>query len=89
MHRCLEILEILAQIADCVPVRTEESPRFAPPLQGTSDLVAMACTCKLFYEPAMNTLWEELRGLDALKGIAAQLRSTAPLRRIVSINNCA
>lgn len=54
MHPCLHIDELLESIA------AEVSSG------GTRELVAMALTCQVFYEPAMNRLWRDLPGLVPL-----------------------
>ena len=52
MHRVLRIQEILLNIFGYCPRPTPQSP--------TSDLPALARTCRTFKEPALDVLWEEL-----------------------------
>lgn len=57
MHHALHVVDLITEIVDEVA----RHPDFDwPPLpsQQLADLAAMARTCKLFYEPAMNALWK-------------------------------
>lgn len=54
MHRCLTILEVVCLV--CEELATDRNP-----IAGYSALVRLAETCRLMYEPSMNSLWY---GLD-------------------------
>ncbi|KAG2053276.1 hypothetical protein BDR06DRAFT_956851 [Suillus hirtellus] len=65
MHQALLVPEVLLEIF-----------AYVPPTQTTSTrkvLAALARTCKIFHEPAMNLLWTEIHGLEPLLGCVARL----------------
>lgn len=66
MHHALELDEILLNIfAYCNPPGFKNS-KYLPPLSATADLVALARTCRIFKEPALDILWSELSDLAPL-----------------------
>ena len=64
MHHALRLEEILLNIfGQCYspgPTNRQRTPR------GTADLVALARTCRMFKEPALDVLWTELVNLSPL-----------------------
>ncbi|KAG2096343.1 uncharacterized protein F5147DRAFT_551628, partial [Suillus discolor] len=63
MHQALLVPDILLEIFAYVNT--------IPSTQTTSTqklLAALARTCKIFYEPAMDLLWTEIHGLEPLLG---------------------
>ena len=59
MHHALEIQEILSNIfVYCSPSVLGKKP--------TTDLAALARTCRAFKEPALDVLWRELVDLSQL-----------------------
>ncbi|KAG2137889.1 uncharacterized protein EDB93DRAFT_1231126 [Suillus bovinus] len=68
MHQALLVPEVLLEIFAYVNI--------IPSTQTTSTqklLAALARTCKIFHEPAMNLLWTEIHGLEPLLGCVARL----------------
>lgn len=57
MHPCLMLDEILRAIA---------RELYSPYLYMNMGVVAMGMTCRAFYEPAMDVLWESFDGLKPL-----------------------
>ncbi|KAI0792031.1 hypothetical protein C8Q75DRAFT_754199 [Abortiporus biennis] len=55
MHTCLRATEIVQTIADYV---LEDNSR-----QSSADLLALALTCRGFYQPALTSLWSELHSV--------------------------
>lgn len=72
MHRCLCIDELLRTIA--VHIASQWPSRRA--------LLYMALTCKTFYGPAMDTLWEDLPGLRPLLSLLPRDAYDFPKERI-------
>ncbi|KAG1815820.1 hypothetical protein EV424DRAFT_1325217 [Suillus variegatus] len=65
MHQALLVPEVLLEIF-----------AYVPPTQTTSTrkvLAALARTCKIFHEPAMDLLWTKIDGLEPLLGCVARL----------------
>ncbi|KAG1799300.1 uncharacterized protein HD556DRAFT_1534506 [Suillus plorans] len=68
MHQGLLIPEVLLEIFAYVNI--------IPSTETTSTqklLAALARTCKIFHEPAMDLLWTEIHGLEPLLGCVARL----------------
>ncbi|KAG6877035.1 hypothetical protein C0993_010862 [Termitomyces sp. T159_Od127] len=63
MHKCLQIPEILDAVFSNV-LDTHLGVAEKPPFPGSSTLVNIALTCQSFKEPALNTLWRAIPGLD-------------------------
>lgn len=63
MHKCLQIPEILDAVFSNV-LNTHPGVTEKPPFPGSSTLVSLALTCQSFKEPALNTLWRAIPGLD-------------------------
>ncbi|KDQ51684.1 hypothetical protein JAAARDRAFT_210967 [Jaapia argillacea MUCL 33604] len=59
MHACLQLPELLSQIIEFL----SPDPPWA---KGTSNLATLARTCRLFYEPALDALWEHQSDLGPL-----------------------
>ncbi|KAI0041594.1 hypothetical protein FA95DRAFT_1610876 [Auriscalpium vulgare] len=55
MHRCLRISEILDEILECLLADANKG-----------SLAALACTTKMFLEPALNILWRDLNAFTPL-----------------------
>ena len=67
MHHALEIDEILLNIfAHCNPPRFKNYRHVGRPFGIALDLVALARTCRMFKEPALDVLWSELSDLCPL-----------------------
>ncbi|KAG1799284.1 uncharacterized protein HD556DRAFT_118642 [Suillus plorans] len=82
MHQALLVpevlLEIFAYVNTIPPAHTTEifgHVHIIPwaSAQVTSTLAALARTCKIFHEPAMDLLWTEIHGLEPLLGCVARL----------------
>ncbi|KAF8056288.1 hypothetical protein FPV67DRAFT_1658408 [Lyophyllum atratum] len=56
MHPCLEIVEILRLVFACV----------YDDYDGLRDMPALAVTCRTFYDPACDVIWQTLRSLAPL-----------------------
>ncbi|KAG1784413.1 glycoside hydrolase superfamily [Suillus plorans] len=65
MHQALLVHEVLLEIFAYVPYT--ETPLTQKLLS------ALARTCKIFYEPAMDLLWTKIYGLEPLLGCVARL----------------
>lgn len=57
MHRSLQIPEILSEILASISPESQKD---------RASQAAMARTCKLFYEPAMNALWFKINSITPL-----------------------
>ncbi|KAG2049499.1 hypothetical protein BDR06DRAFT_1023865, partial [Suillus hirtellus] len=68
MHQALLIPEVLLEIF--AHVNTIPSIQTAPTQKL---LAALARTCKIFHEPAMDLLWTEIHGLEPLLGCVTRL----------------
>lgn len=66
MHRCLQIPEILKAILEEVSERSTNYEWLSPTSTELRSYASMARTCKAFYEPSMDCLWEALLNLDPL-----------------------
>jgi hypothetical protein len=66
MHRALFLSEILLKI-------------FAHMNEIQSPLTEVARTCKTFYEPVMNLLWADIRGIEPLLSCVTRLH---PLMKV-------
>ncbi|KAG1897382.1 uncharacterized protein F5891DRAFT_536017 [Suillus fuscotomentosus] len=68
MHQALLVPEVLLEIFAYVKIipSTETTP-------AQELLAALARTCKIFHEPAMDLLWAEIDGLEPLLGCVARL----------------
>ncbi|KAG1799286.1 uncharacterized protein HD556DRAFT_1525215 [Suillus plorans] len=82
MHQALLVPEVLLEIFTYVhtrPSTTRKLPQIyahvnrKPFIQITSTLAALARTCKIFHEPAMDLLWSEIHGLAPLLGCVTRL----------------
>lgn len=71
MHRALHIGEILLEIF--AHVNTVRNSSYQQDAFARKSLVALAATCKTFYEPAMNELWAIMYGLTPLLGCVTRL----------------
>ena len=65
MHQCLCLPEILQEVVRFVAAGAPTDVETGD-LNRLADLARLARTCKLFYEPTMNVLWEYLDGFDPL-----------------------
>ncbi|KAG1799266.1 uncharacterized protein HD556DRAFT_1457689 [Suillus plorans] len=65
MHQALLVHEVLLEIFAYVPYAETPSTQKL--------LSALARTCKIFHEPAMDLLWTEIYGLEPLLGCVARL----------------
>ena len=63
MHRTLQVPEILSTIFDRCPPRVLSA---YPCKESSSDLAALARTCRAFKEPALDVLWRVLVDLYPL-----------------------
>lgn len=59
MHPCLQIDEVVRNVVSQLGGHTSGAPQ---------DLLALALTCKAFYEPAMDELWGTAANLRDLIG---------------------
>jgi hypothetical protein len=58
MHQCLQIVEIVSLICSNVDNQFPPTPQRCA-ARNLLDLAALARTCTMFREPALNTLWRE------------------------------
>lgn len=72
MHRALHICEILLEIFAHVNT-VQNSCSYQQEAFARKSLVALAATCKTFYEPAMNELWAVMYGLTPLLGCVTRI----------------
>ncbi|KAG1828003.1 hypothetical protein EV424DRAFT_576526 [Suillus variegatus] len=68
MHQALLVPEVLLEIFAYVNVIPSTRAASTKKL-----LAALARTCKIFHEPAMDLLWTEIRGLEPLLGCVTRL----------------
>ncbi|CAL1709685.1 unnamed protein product [Somion occarium] len=68
MHRCLTIPELVESIAEMVRELHQDAKFKAkgPVQQVPNPLFSMVLTCRAFYEPTMNVLWDTLSSLIPL-----------------------
>ena len=69
MHQGLQLAEILYHIVSQVPSACNDSAReddVNPQIQATDTYIALAQTCKYFYEPAMDSLWGKIYNLEPI-----------------------
>ncbi|KAF8550893.1 hypothetical protein OG21DRAFT_359777 [Imleria badia] len=89
MHHALEIDEILMNIFDhCNPPRFKNY-KHGRPVGVAADLVALARTCRMFKEPALDVLWSELSDLcplaKSLPQVSSQLIPGFRVRNLYSL----
>lgn len=72
MHQALLIPEVLLEIFSHVTEEPFELPAGVISLSQKS-LAAVATTCKTFYEPAMDLLWNEMDISESLLGCVTRL----------------
>ncbi|KAG1785337.1 uncharacterized protein HD556DRAFT_1459219 [Suillus plorans] len=65
MHQALLVPEVLLEIFAYVKIIPSTTPEKL--------LAALARTCKIFHEPAMDLLWIEIHGLEPLLGCVVRL----------------
>ncbi|KAG1890688.1 uncharacterized protein F5891DRAFT_106696 [Suillus fuscotomentosus] len=68
MHQALLVPEVLLEIFACV-----NTIPFTETTSTQQSLAALARTCKIFHEPAMDLLWTEIHGLEPLLGCVTRL----------------
>ncbi|KAG1897397.1 uncharacterized protein F5891DRAFT_536689 [Suillus fuscotomentosus] len=82
MHQALLVPEVLLEIfayVNTIPSTTWQTTQIfgyvdrKPSPQITSTLAALARTCKIFHEPAMDLLWTEIHELEPLLGCVPRL----------------
>ncbi|KAG1794960.1 hypothetical protein EV424DRAFT_640529 [Suillus variegatus] len=69
MHQALLVPEVLLEIFAYMNYNTIPSARTST----QKLLAALARTCKIFHEPAMDLLWTEIHGLEPLLGCVTRL----------------
>ncbi|KAG1795264.1 hypothetical protein EV424DRAFT_625080 [Suillus variegatus] len=81
MHQALLVPEVLLEIfayLNTIPSKTTSTLKL---------FAALARTCKIFYEPAMDVLWTEIHGLEPLLGCVTRLHPLIYLSRTMWDNH--
>lgn len=85
MHRALQTQEIILRtFCHCFPTESDGIHK----RHSTADLAALARTCRIFKEPALDVLWSELIDLSPLPRCvpdACQVINRPPGRRVRTI----